>query len=239
MNVNDKNILTLGFSVGTRAIDTYDKCCDLFGFKYSHRGKFAQQKKLYAINATPEGYNVWMLAHNSILEDFSEARNWFNIIVDRDTIKEVWFDTTEASDKDFVPRVLFVKTLDRRYTFYGVFVLEKAGMEEILSKFLYVRTFKKISSIYPIDANIMTSQSPKAVPSKAFSIPGQDQIASITEVVDGCFVEAYIIEKDKKTGISVDLSVRPFQKSLIGKRVGDIFSLPNVDLTYRIEKITK
>ena len=47
------------------------------------------------------------------------------------------------------------------------------------------------------------------------------------------------IEKDKKTTISVDCSARPFQKNLIGKSVGDVFSLPNVDLTYRIEKITK
>ena len=45
MDASYKNqTLYYGFSVGTKAIDTYDACCDLFGFKRSLRGNFAQQK---------------------------------------------------------------------------------------------------------------------------------------------------------------------------------------------------
>ena len=71
MDRQDQKILKTGFSISTRAIDTYDVCCDLFGFKRVLRGNFAQQRMLYAQNATPEGYSVWMLAHSSLNENFN------------------------------------------------------------------------------------------------------------------------------------------------------------------------
>ena len=50
-------------------------------------------------------------------------------------------------------------------------------------------------------------------------------------------LKAYIIENHKDTTIIVDTSLRPFQKSLIGKKIGDKITLPNVNFTYEIKKI--
>ena len=83
--MTESKILKVGFSAGTKAIDNYDRCCTLFGFKSSLRGNFAQQKMLYAKNATTEGYGVWMVAHSSLNENYQQAkasgRKWHNVFV--------------------------------------------------------------------------------------------------------------------------------------------------------------
>ncbi len=239
MDASYKNqTLDYGFSVGTKAIDTYDACCDLFEFKRSLRGNFAQQKKLFATNATVEGYSVWMLAHNSLIETFNKSRNWFNIIVDSNTIKEVWFDTEEVNTNDFIPRVCFFKTRSGKYIFYGVYILKTSRMEEVYSKYAFVRTFKKISSTYPIDTKNEPQYTSHISQSKELQSTEKNHIVDIEEVVDGCTINAHIIENGKKTSIIVDLIKRPFQKFILGKKVGEDFSFPNIDLTYHIERIT-
>jgi hypothetical protein len=100
-----------------------------------------------------------------------------------------------------------------------VYVLEACGMEEIYFKYAFVRTFKKISSTYPINKTI------------------EKKITSAEEVVDGCIIYAHIIENGKKTSIYVDINARPIQKITLGKKIGESFSFPNINLTYLIEKI--
>ena len=65
----------------------------------------------------------------------------------------------------------------------------------------------------------------------------QNEPQEITSVVDKCKIQAYILEKRQDTTIIVDVCSRPFQKELIGKKVGDTFLLLNGKLTYRIDKI--
>ena len=74
------NTMKIGFSAGRKAIENYDKCCELFHFKSVLRGSFAPQKMLYARNATPEGYSVWMVAHTSLNEKFNDKNRWFNYV---------------------------------------------------------------------------------------------------------------------------------------------------------------
>lgn len=56
-------------------------------------------------------------------------------------------------------------------------------------------------------------------------------------VFDGCKLNAVIVEQNKPTSFEINVSLRPMQKSLLGKHVGDEFKLPNIPLTYKITKI--
>lgn len=57
------------------------------------------------------------------------------------------------------------------------------------------------------------------------------------KVVDHCIIKATILSSGKPTSINVNLRLRPQQQSLIGLKVGDVFSLPGIDLEYKIEEI--
>lgn len=61
----------------------------------------------------------------------------------------------------------------------------------------------------------------------------------LTSVIDFCSIEAFIIEQNKETKFEIDTTKRPAQKSLIGKCVGDTFRLPNINLTYKIKRISE
>ena len=118
----EERVLKYGFSAGTKAIDNYDRCCDLFGFKRHLRGSFASQKPLYAKNATKEGYSVWMLAHSSLNESYiqvkSSGRRWYNKFVDGDTIKKVWFNFSEYVEDNTI-RITFAKSKQGNYIFHS------------------------------------------------------------------------------------------------------------------------
>lgn len=236
MNRQDQKILKTGFSISTRAIDTYDVCCDLFGFKRVLRGNFAQQRMLYAQNATPEGYSVWMLAHSSLNENFNRNRRWYNIFVYPDIIREIWFNPSDISmsQEDYSYRVCFAKDKHRNdaYVFQGIYEPQKIEWEKIPDgKTELVRTFKRISTQYPIEGAIDTPSTPPILPPKV------KEIVKTALVVDHCHIKAKILETNKDTTVIVDLALRPFQEYLIGKKVGDRFTLPNVKLTYEIQEI--
>lgn len=219
-----------GFSVGSRAIDTYDRCCELFHFKRDLRGKFAPQQMLYAKNATPEGFSVWMLAHSNLNEHFHNNNNWFNIFVSPDTLKEIWFspDDIQSSQSDYSYRVCFAKNRQGRYVFQGIFEPQQIRWEEIHGRQRLVRTFKRVSQCYPLGKNLF-SNGPLL-----YASPEEEELS---EVVDGCTIKARILESNKKTTVEVDLKARPFQRELLGKKPGDQFCLPKVNLHYEIEKI--
>ena len=225
MNIQ-QDILNIGFSAGTRAIDNYDRCCTLFGFKKALRGNFAQQKMLYAKDATQEGYSVWMLAHSNLNESFNRNRRWYNIFDYPDIIREIWFYPSDISisQEDYSYRVCFAKNKEGSYVFQGIYEPQKIEWEEVMGKTELVRTFKRISKVYPI--------------SEKTPMPGNEPSASnISHVVDNCQIKARILENNKDTTVKVDIIQRPFQKALIGKTIGDTFTLPKVKFTYQIKKI--
>ena len=235
ISMEEKKVLCVGFSAGTKAIDNYDRCCTLFGFKRALRGNFSMMQMLYAKNATKEGYSVWMLAHSSLNESFNRNRRWYNIFVYPDIIREIWFVPSDisASQEDNSYRVCFAKNKNGEYVFKGIYEPQKIDWEEIPDgRTELVRTFKKISNVYPInqDFTITTMQRQQIKPQIT-------EFAEISHVIDNCQIKAVILETKKDTTVNVDVALRPFQKSLLGKRGGDTFSLPNVNYTYKIKKI--
>ena len=57
------------------------------------------------------------------------------------------------------------------------------------------------------------------------------------KVADHCSIRATIVSSGKATTINVNLRLRPQQQALIGLKVGDVFTLPGIDLEYKIEEI--
>ena len=57
------------------------------------------------------------------------------------------------------------------------------------------------------------------------------------KVIDHCSIRATILSSGKTTPVNVNLGLRPQQQTLIGLKVGDVFSLPDIDLEYRIDEI--
>lgn len=228
------NTMKIGFSAGTRAIDNYDKCCELFHFKSVLRGSFAPQKMLYARNATPEGYSVWMLAHTSLNEKFSDNNRWFNFVEPNGTIREVWFDSSDAnmSQKDFSYRVCFIKQRSGLYEFQGIYKPEKQAWEELHGKLELVRTYVRVSDSYPMKEDEWEND--HAVWKETPAANNSDVMSC---VMDHCKIKARILETNSDTTVTVDLAIRPFQKLLIGLKIGDHFSLPNVKYTYEIKAI--
>lgn len=211
------NTMKIGFSAGRKAIENYDKCCELFHFKSVLRGSFAPQKMLYARNATPEGYSVWMLAHTSLNEKFNDNNRWFNYVEPNGTIREVWFDPSDAnmSQKDFTYRVCFIKQKSGFYEFQGIYKPEKQTWEEIHGKLELVRTYIRVSDVYPVEK----------------------KTNAMTHVIDHCKIKAKILDTNVDTTVTIDIALHPFHKSLIGLKIGDHFSLPNVKYTYEIKAI--
>ena len=56
-------------------------------------------------------------------------------------------------------------------------------------------------------------------------------------VVDECTLKVKLIERDLITFFSIDVNKREFQKGILGKKVGEKFSVPNTSLTYEILEI--
>ena len=234
MEQNNQAVLSYGFTAGTKAIDNYDSCCSLFGFKKILRGNFAQQKMLYAKNATSEGYSVWMLARSSLNESFNKNKRWYNLFIYPDIIREIWFNPSDisASQEDYSYRVCFAKNKHGMYVFQGIYAPQKIEWEDVFGKKELVRTFKRIYLVYPIEEHHK-----KEMPSTKVSAPSKEEALELPHVIDKCQIKAKILESNKDTTIAVDIVNRPFQNILIGKKVGDRFSLPNVKLTYEIKKI--
>lgn len=58
-------------------------------------------------------------------------------------------------------------------------------------------------------------------------------------VLNDCIIKAKILEQEKLTEFKIDVLNHPNQIHIIGKKEGDIFTLPNINLTYKIEEIWK
>ena len=120
--------------------------------------------------------------------------------------------------------------------FQGIYEPQKIEWEEVMGKRELVRTFKRISKVYPISEESLETEKEVSTYDTFINIESKES-AEISHVVDNCQIKARILESNKDTAVNVDISLRPFQKALIGKTIGDTFTLPNVNLTYQIKKI--
>ena len=232
--------MQIGFTAGSKAVDNYYACCTLFEFDPTLAGAFKMMKMLYAQNATPEGYSVWMLAHSNLNESFNKKKNWYNMFVHPNEIKEIWFNPEDikGSQHDYSKRVCFAKNKNGNYVFQGVYEPQKIEWEIILGEKQLVRTFKRISATYPIEY----ATDEKTIPAvnilqKHAQSSFAPKVTKMTEVVDKCKIKAYVLEKKQETTLNIDLSMRPFQNAFIGKKVGDEVYMTILKLTYRIDEI--
>lgn len=140
----NNRILEYGKYYGTTAKEIYSQCCDVFNWEKKEIGKFGQQQELYAMDATPEKFSVWFLAHSN----WTATKNgkWHNSIdTSKGIIEEYWDDKSIARfDKDKEPRVVFAKDKTNKYLFLGVY--ENESIDEKNS----VKAYRKISNVYPI-----------------------------------------------------------------------------------------
>ena len=56
-------------------------------------------------------------------------------------------------------------------------------------------------------------------------------------IVDKCKVKAHILESKQAVEITIDINKNPKQNVWIGKKEGDIYKIPNVNITYKIDAI--
>ena len=74
---------------------------------------------------------------------------------------------------------------------------------------------------------------------KDIIIPEEESMPnkSIIVVPDHCKIEAYIIEKKKRTIITINSDKYENQHVIIGKNIGDTFQIPGITLTYQIMNV--
>ncbi len=230
---NNSFFLSWGDCAETRALDVYKRLSKIFHWDRSQCYNFAPMQFLYAKKATPEGFGVYMLVHNNLCEAYNEIFSWYTYMKG-DIIEEVWFIPNKAFPEDMDARVIFART-PRGYVFQGVYKFYNAEIKIIKGKERLVKTYKRISTTYPIKN--LNDFEPLLTKSPSLEIAAPQKCVDKVCVEDKCKIKAYILEDKKETTVKVDISLRPFQKELLGKKVGDVFSLPNVELTYRIDRI--
>ncbi len=121
-----------GRSCGKKALEIYDKCCELFGWKRSLRGEFGPQRRLWAGKATPENYDVWFVSRSNI--NGANNDSWNNTVDNaRGTITVDWHIPFEGVAGT---RVTFVKNREGQYVFYGVYscTLDYSARREICTR---------------------------------------------------------------------------------------------------------
>lgn len=125
--------LSKGDCLGTRSGDIYWAFVDNENFKWNPKvgGSFGRQKRLYAKDATPEGYSVWMLAHSSYNGSIAKSEKVFNNIEDNGDIVEIWNENTEVPDYVLgEKRVVLVKNACGQYIFWGIVETSEVRIEK-------------------------------------------------------------------------------------------------------------
>lgn len=139
----DKKLVQNKF-YGTAAKNIYLECCDIFGFDKNMAYKFGRQQWLFAANVTPEGYDVWFLAHSNITA--TKGGSWVNEIrSDLELITENHDDYNKFVNSCRIytkNRVVFAKMGNNGYKFLGVYSCEEP--DRINQK----RSYKLVSKEY-------------------------------------------------------------------------------------------
>lgn len=140
-SVEDLNILVRNTDHGTNAQKKYVECCEKFGWDISKKSKFAIMQPLYAEKATPEGYNVWFLAHSNLTN--TKGGTWLNTI-EGNFIFEEWLAPRDDIWNDKNMRIVFAKE-GSRYIFKGVY--KPDGIEKQENGH-YIKTYRLVRHFY-------------------------------------------------------------------------------------------
>ncbi|MDY6367239.1 MAG: hypothetical protein SPL13_01815 [Clostridia bacterium] len=116
-NITMDKKLIINYQYGTTAQKIYLECCSVFGFYYSKQGSFAKQKPLFATNCTPDGYDVWMLAHSDVKGDTNKT--WWNFI-EYNGKRITQYNINPGFNGDNL-RLTFVKQANGYYVYLGIY----------------------------------------------------------------------------------------------------------------------
>lgn len=122
------NGLYVMHAYGTTAKDIYKAGVDNFDWDGSKTGKFGQQKLLYDLDCTGEGYSVWFLPYSNLTAIKNKNANWENYISsDFKLIKESWNNINSNVDffYDNTKRITFIKQKNGQYVYIGIFQAQK------------------------------------------------------------------------------------------------------------------
>ncbi len=139
--------LKKGKAYGTKAIDIYEKCCEIFGFDITEKSKFGMYAILYSEIATSEGYSVWFLPHSINLTGThnNHVENWIHL----DRVEQWWFDKNHEGRPQKRKRLMFYKK-NNVYYFGGVFLFDgNERIEEKGGRVYLVERFDCVSEVYP------------------------------------------------------------------------------------------
>lgn len=132
-------------SFGSVAQDIYIRFCDEFGWNYRLSEKYGPRMKLFAKNATKEGYAVWFLPHSNLTDtETSIWKNWLS--EDGLILEERWDRIAEDLYSEDV-RVTFIKK-DNEYYFIGLFAVE--SLKNATEGIGYIKKYKRISDCYEV-----------------------------------------------------------------------------------------
>lgn len=137
---------------GGKAQEIYDFLCAEYGFKTKLRNNFGMCRLLYAPNATPEGYGVWFIAHNNMVESKKTGRFTNLITRDLNIIDEIY---DEKSDYyyDKTTRVVFIKVKhgkSSQYVFIGLYSPTNYEDRIIDNSKKHVKTYTRIAVTYEV-----------------------------------------------------------------------------------------
>ena len=111
---------------------------------------------------------------------------------------------------------------------------DAAVLRFIISGNIYNRFFEIIMTNIYRRAKVLSQRNRISISEAFQKVQIQDKGKKVSE---HCLIRATILSSGKATTINVNLRLRPQQQSLIGLKVGDVFSLPDIDLEYRIDEI--
>ncbi|MDR1093771.1 MAG: hypothetical protein LBL66_06450, partial [Clostridiales bacterium] len=143
--------LQQGKVYGTAAIKIYDECCASFGWDRSQRGKFAQQRRLFAVAADADRKrNIWFICHSNWTKEHGKGGKINTIKDNRDTVEVKFiYPIAEPQACDLNDTVVFAKRKDGFYEFLGVYKMTgiTPGRMETRNQ---IETYKRIGSVWPI-----------------------------------------------------------------------------------------
>lgn len=136
--------------MGGKAQEIYDLCCQKFGFDKRLRSEFGMCRLLYASNATPEGYGVWFIAHNNLIEKSKNSR-FSNVI--SGNLNKIYEIYDEKSDYyyDKSTRIVFAKVKTGKtyqYAFIGLYSPVNYEERTVNAKVKFVKIYERIAITY-------------------------------------------------------------------------------------------
>ena len=149
MSIKDVRQLKFNDEYDTVAQKAYIICAKRYGWNISDAYKFGPRMLLYARSATPEGYSPWFVAHSNFISLEDSNGRWLNRF-EKDLLFEEWLPESrryrQEMHDDNTIRIVFVKKQSGKYYFMGAYEpIDIARNEEGN----YVKTYKKISTVYP------------------------------------------------------------------------------------------